>query len=261
VARTLPRMANFTGSDDLRGSTFVGVDLTGTRFVESDLTGLVMRGVEVAQADIDAPWLVHGGYFRINGVDVIAYVESELDRRFPGRAGRRAADPEGLRVAWAALEAAWTAALARAASLPAGSVDVSVDGEWSFAQTVRHLVHATDIWLRKGVLELDDPFHPLGLADLSAEGEVPDAAASASYDDVLAARAARVGQVRDVIAEATPALLAEARRNPHDPDHAETVLSCLHVILEEEWEHLRFALRDLDAVEAGIPVDPSSAPA
>jgi hypothetical protein len=25
------------------------------------------------------------------------------------------------------------------------------------------------------------------------------------------------------------------------------VLHCLHVIFEEEWEHLRFALRDLDA--------------
>ncbi len=254
-------MTDFTQSDDLKGSTFVGVDLSGARFVESDLTGLVMRGVEVARADIDAPWLVHGGYFRINGVDVIAYVEAELDRTFPGRAERRADDPEGLRSAWARLEAAWTAALARAAALPAGSVDVSVDGEWSFAQTLRHLVHATDIWLRKGALGLEDPFHPLGLADLSAEDEVPEAVASASYDDVLAARPDRVGQVREVIAGATPALLAEVRRNPHDPEHAETVLSCLHVILEEEWEHLRFALRDLDAVEAGIPVDPPSAPA
>jgi hypothetical protein len=26
------------------------------------------------------------------------------------------------------------------------------------------------------------------------------------------------------------------------------VRSCLHVILEEHWEHLRFALRDLDAI-------------
>jgi hypothetical protein len=25
---------------------------------------------------------------------------------------------------------------------------------------------------------------------------------------------------------------------------------CLHVILTEEWEHLRYALRDLDAAEA-----------
>ena len=40
------------------------------------------------------------------------------------------------------------------------------------------------------------------------------------------------------------------RKNPHDPDYQETTLSCLHVILEEEWEHHRFAVRDLDAIEA-----------
>jgi hypothetical protein len=26
--------------------------------------------------------------------------------------------------------------------------------------------------------------------------------------------------------------------------------SCLRVILEEEWEHLRYAIRDLDALQA-----------
>ena len=33
------------------------------------------------------------------------------------------------------------------------------------------------------------------------------------------------------------------------PDHQETTRSCLHVILEEEWEHHRYAVRDLDAIE------------
>ena len=39
------------------------------------------------------------------------------------------------------------------------------------------------------------------------------------------------------------------RANPHAPAHAETVLSCLRTILEEEWEHLRYAVRDLDALD------------
>ena len=34
--------------------------------------------------------------------------------------------------------------VARAAALPAGAVDEPVGGEWSFAQTLRHLVLATD---------------------------------------------------------------------------------------------------------------------
>ena len=242
-------MARFTGSDDLKGAEFREVDLTGARFVESDLTGVMIRGSEVARMDIDAPWLVHGDYFRVNGVDVTAYVEAELDRRFPGRADRRAPDPDGLRAAWAEVERAWEAALARAASMPAGSVDVSVEGEWSFAQTLRHLVHATDVWLGKGVLEIEDPFHPLGLGyDPAGAG---DASAGPPYDEVLEARAGRVAQVRDLLATITADNLAEPRRNPHNPEHPETTLSCVHVILEEEWEHLRFALRDLDAIAAG----------
>ena len=46
--------------------------------------------------------------------------------------------------------------------------------------------------------------------------------------------------------------LAATCRGPWDPMRERTVLSCLHVILNEEWEHLRFAMRDLDAIEAGL---------
>ena len=53
-------MAKFGESDDLAGAEFYGADLRGARFAESDLSGVVMRGVEVAGVDIDAPWLVHG---------------------------------------------------------------------------------------------------------------------------------------------------------------------------------------------------------
>ncbi len=56
--------------------------------------------------------------------------------------------------------------------------------------------------------------------------------------------------VRGFLATVTPDELAVPRTNPWEPEHPETTLSCLHVILEEEWEHLRYALRDLDAIEA-----------
>jgi hypothetical protein len=247
-------MAAFSSSDDLQGARFVETNLQGARFVGADLSGVVMRGVQVEEVDIDAPWLPHGGYLRINGVDVIPYVEAELDRRFPGRADRRAHDPEGLRTAWAVLQSTWAATLDRAAAMPAGTVDVSVDGEWSFAQTLRHLVLATDTWLRRGVLEVEQPYHPLGLRDAGTEGDGADGSVftteAPSYADVLAARADRVGLVRDFLANVTEDELAAARRNPHAPEYPETVRSCLHVILEEEWEHLRFAVRDLDAIEA-----------
>ena len=72
-----------------------------------------------------------------------------------------------------------------------------------------------------------------------------------SYAEVLEVRAGRVAMVRDFLAGVTPEVLAAPHANPWDPAYQETTLSCLHVILEEEWEHLRYAVRDLDAIEAG----------
>ena len=56
--------------------------------------------------------------------------------------------------------------------------------------------------------------------------------------------------VRDFLATVTSEELASTRRNPWAPDYPETTLSCLHTILEEEWEHYRYAVRDLDAIAA-----------
>ena len=139
----------------------------------------------------------------------------------------------------------------------AGSLDArgqrrrSIDGEWSFAQTLRHLVFATDAWLGRAILRRPQPFHPLGQphAEYETDGEDMSLFATGrpAFADVLAARAERQAQVRDFIATATPELLAEPRPTAWSPEHEEPVRHCLHVILDEEWEHLRFALRDLDA--------------
>jgi DinB superfamily/Pentapeptide repeats (8 copies) len=238
---------------NLQGARFFEANLQGARFVESDLSGVVMRGVEVSGADIDAPWLPHGEPLRVNGVDVIPLVEAELNRRFPGRADRRAPDPDGLRAAWARIESTWTATLERVAAMPAGTVDVSVAGEWSFAQTLRHLVLATDTWLRRAILEIDKPFHAIGEGyGAHADGVDPSTVTGSgpSYAEVLEVRDGRVAMVRDFLANVTAEELAAPHNSPHDPDFQETTLSCLHVILEEEWEHHRFAVRDLGAIEA-----------
>ncbi len=249
-------MATFGPSDDLQGAEFVDTDLRGARFVGADVSGVVMRGVQAEGVEIDAPWLFDGETFlRVNGVDVVPLVDAELNRRFPGRAERRATDPEGLATAWARLEGAWESTLARVDAMPAGTVDVSVAGEWSFAQTLRHLVLATDTWLGKAILGTAQPYHPYGLIDAATMDDGFDGSVLAedapTYDEVLEVRAGRVAMVRDVIATVTPELLASARPNPHDPEYPETVLSCLHTILNEEWEHHRYAVRDLDAIEAG----------
>jgi DinB superfamily/Pentapeptide repeats (8 copies) len=246
-------MTIFTRSDQLRGAEFRGADLRGSRFVGADLEGVVMRGVDVSGAEIESPWLFEGATLFVNGVDVVPLVDAELNRRFPGRGDRRAEDPEGLRAAWAALERAWAAVLARVEKMPAGTVDVSVGGEWTFAQTLRHLVMATDTWLRRAVLEVDKPYHPIGQPDSGAVRSGMDMSifttGTPSYAQVLEVRAERVAMVRDFLATVTPEVLASTRPDVWNPTEQIPVLGCLHTILEEEWEHLRYAVRDLDAAE------------
>jgi hypothetical protein len=258
-------VASFTESDDLQGAEFVGTDLRGAQFTRADLTGammravdfsgVVMRAVDVQRAEIDAPWLFDGETFlRVNGVDVIPLVDAELNRRFPGRAERRAGDPVGLRAAWAALERTWSATLERVASMPEGTVDVSVAGEWSFAQTLRHLIMATDTWLGKAILGVEQPYHPIGQPNAGAEREGLDMSifvtVTPSYPDVLDVRASRVAMVRDFLATVTSEELSARRTNPWAPQYAEATLSCIHTIFDEEWEHHRYAIRDLDTIEA-----------
>ena len=232
---------------------FVDEDLSGARFERSTLARAVIRGGDVRGLEIDAPWLL-GGPLTVNGVDVVPLVEAELNRRFPGRDLKRADDPEGLRTAWAALERAWAAAVDQVRSMPEGSVDVSIDGEWSFAQTLRHLVFATDAWLGKSVLQRPQPFHPLGQPHAEYETDGFDMSLFTTerpaFTEVLQVRAERQAMVRDFLATVTPQLLAEPRPTAWSPDHQEPVLHALHVILNEEWEHLRFARRDLDAQAA-----------
>lgn len=244
-----------TQPEVLRDRTFSERSLKASRFVNCDLRDVVVRGSLVTGMEVDSPWLIEsGGPFLVNGVDVVPMVDAELNRRFPGRELRRADDPEGLRRAWAAVERTWAATIDRVASMPAGLVDASVDDEWSVAQTLRHLVMATDTWLGRAILGLEHPYHPAGLQNDDGESAAFDESdfslETPSFDEVLEARASRQAMVRDFLVDATPELLAQSRTNPHDPesDHRETVLSCLHTILEEEWEHHRYTTRDLDTL-------------
>ncbi|WP_209370725.1 DinB family protein [Brevibacterium renqingii] len=239
-------MTTFAGGEDLSGAVFVDADLRGAKFVESDLSRVVIRGCDVGGMEVDAPWLRFGEPMIVNGVDIGPFVEAELNRRFPGREEQTAESPEALVEAWAKLETAWSAAVERARTMPPGAVDETVAGEWSFAQTLRHLVYATDKWLPGGALQSGKDPHPLGLNHAAVDVSAPP-----SFEEVLSVRADRQAQVRAFLAAATIRLLDEERPSPNDSSQPETVRRCVQVILEEEWEHLRFATRDLDALDAG----------
>jgi len=191
------------------------------------------------------------GSLIVNGVDVVPFVEAELNRRFPGRELQRAETPEGLRDGWQAVQAAWETAVA---DTPSDMVDAHVEDEWSLAETLRHLILATDAWLRGGIMRIKQSFHPIGLIftgakemgfDVSIFQEDPP-----EFDEILAVRAQRQQMVTDFLDEATPELLAEERDNPWGGgDSHPTVRDCIRVILEEEWAHLRYIRRDLEILE------------
>lgn len=249
-------MTTFSRTDELEGATFLRAslrnasfrfsDLGGATLRFSDLSGVTMRGVDVDRLDIDSHDLTFGTLL-VNGVDVVPLVEAELDRRFPGRELQRAQTPEGLREGWEAVRAAWWETVEQT---PPELVDAHVEDEWSLAQTLRHLVLATDAWLRRGVLRVDQPFHEIGLIFTGAAEMGFDVshfrADPPAYDQVLAVRADRQGLVTDFLAAVTPELLAEERDDPWGGgDSHPTVGDCLRVILEEEWAHLRYVRRDL----------------
>lgn len=240
-----------------RARQFVEEDLAGARFERCDLSGAVVRGSAVTGMELDDPWLGRPGEsLLVNGVDVVPLVEAELDRRFPGRSLRRATTADGLREAWAVVTSAWGAAVARAAALPPGAVDVRVAGEWSFAETLRHLVMATDAWLRVSVLGVafDEAFHPWGLphSEFATDGyDTSGLTDPPSYAAVLGVRAERVGMVRDHLAGLDDADLSAPAVDVWAPEVPRQVLQSLHTILAEEWEHLRYALRDLTVLESG----------
>ena len=144
---------------DLSGAELRAVDLTGARLRAVNLSGAVMRNVELAGVDI------HGeiGNLTINGVDIEPLVDAELDRRYPDRAKMRPAGPAGFREAWDILERLWGQTVERARRLPPELLHESVDGEWSFIETLRHLVFATDAWVRRAILGDPSPWDPLDL--------------------------------------------------------------------------------------------------
>lgn len=238
-------MKTYSGKE-FEGATFLRASLKGATIRFSDVSGMTMRGVDLDGLDIDSHDLAFGS-LTVNGVDVVPLVDAELNRQFPGRELQKAETPEGLREGWEAVRKAWAETVA---DTPRDLVDVQVDDEWSLAQTLRHLVLATDAWLRGAILGEEQPFHEIGQIftgaaemgfDMSIFRDDPP-----TFEEILDVRVGRQQMVTDFLADATPELLAEERPNPWGGDDwRPSVGDCIRVILEEEWAHLRYIRRDL----------------
>jgi hypothetical protein len=248
--------AEYAQTDQFRGARIHLCDLAGLEIRDCEVTGLKI--VDCYGSDVYL-----GGDFErlvVNDVDVTAYVAAELDRQQPERVlARDAASPDDYRAAWEAVESMWAATLVRARLLPEATLHERVGGEWSFVETQRHLLFASDAWLGNAVLEEEAPYHPLGYPPGGMPPE--DSAklgltleATPTLDEVLALRRARMATMRRVVDGLTEAELDRVcGRKPADPypDQDYVVRRCLKVVLREEAEHHRYAVRDLAVLEAG----------
>ncbi len=237
----------------LTDATLCDVDLSRTRVRAAYLDGVRMTGVEVPDLEIYGDL----GRLVVNGVDVVPLVEAELDRRYPERAAMRPTDPAGFRHAWDVVERLWAGTVERARQLDPALLHESVDGEWSFIETLRHLVFATDAWVRRAILGDPAPWDPLDLPwdEMPDTPGVPrDRGARPSLDVVLELRRDRMTTVRRLVEALTEEALAADTVPVDAPGWPEPrsypVRECLLIVLNEEWHHRLYAERDLAALEA-----------
>jgi hypothetical protein len=232
---------------------FENQDLTAAEFRECDLTQARLIGVVMQDAVIDG--LVNN--LVVNGVEVTSYVEAELDRRHPVRLLIRSNDPFDLREAHRQLRTSWAATVDRLREMPQGSEHQRVDGEWSAVETMRHLVFVHDSWFRRCCLGSTEPFTAFGLASdfvPDQEDQGLERAAAPRLDEVLAVRGEQAAELERWLVSVTTDDLSAAAPVPAGPGwppyaHGRSVLKCLHVVLDEEWAHHGFCVRDLDLLE------------
>ncbi|HLR85578.1 MAG TPA: DinB family protein [Nocardioidaceae bacterium] len=238
---------------DLSGASFRSVNLADARFHAANLYRAVIRGTCLIDVQIDAEI----ENLTINGVDVGPLIEAERDRQDPERILMRPSDPAGFGTAWDVVERRWDETVEHARALPPEQLHVSVDGEWSFIETLRHLAFATDSWIRRAIHRDPTPWHPLDLPwdEMPDMPGVPrDRSVRPSLDEALELRRDRMASVRAFVDQLTDAELnstTEPVDAPGWPDPiGYPVRECLLIVLNEEWEHRRFAERDLTILES-----------
>jgi uncharacterized damage-inducible protein DinB len=251
------------GLVQLGGAEFCGCEFSDTRFRIVEMYGVKMRGVELQDVEISGDI----GNLKVNGVEVGRLVEAELDRRYPDRAKMRPVDAAGFREAWDVLRRLWDGTVERARRLDPGLLHESVDGEWSFIETLRHLVLVTDGWVRRTILGEASPFHPLDLPwdDPDETRPLPagisrDLDARPSLDAVLELRRDRMATVRQVVGGLTDQSLDTGTKPVEAPGWPEPrsyrLADVLLHLFHEEWEHRLYAERDLDVLEARAGEEP-----
>ena len=253
-------------TDAFRGASFRRVDLSGASFREVDLSGATVRdsdvtGLRIVASVVDDVHLSgHEGVGRVvvDDVDVSAYVAAELDRRHPERVlVREMRSADDVREAWGHVDRLWDDAVAHAATLPETLLHERVRDEWSFVETMRHLVFADDVWVGRMLRGGPSVFDPLGVPPTDTTDDAAtemglELTARPSFETVSDLHAERRARFTRLLARVTDVELPEVRTAVLAPEWGEesfTVLDCLTTVVREHADHLRFACRDLAVLD------------
>ena len=209
----------------------------------------MLQDVKITDAwvdNVDISGLV--GRLVVNDVDVSAYVRtsSRSGSRTPEA---RATDGDGLRDACAMVEERAPPPRVRAGALPPRP---STSRWTTSSPTSRRCATSCSRPTAgsPGPCSAIRPYHSLGYPHDDAEGgraEGLDVAATPSLDEVVAVREERRARLGDLVGDATPADLVRMVASPNGG--MTSVMSCIHVVLGEEWAHDRYADRDLSILE------------
>jgi len=233
-------MAEEFNDRDLSESVFWGVKMHNALFRDADFSGATFFNTGWQNVSIEG--VIDG--LVVNGVDITDYVNAN-DRWYPLRNQLSPHTADGMRSTWSALCAEWDLVLGHVNSLHSHVATTSVNGEWSLRDTLRHLLFAMDKWFTGPILGAER-FSPIALPNTGSQGlEWPgiNRDADPSLLEVLAARTISIQAFTEYLASLELSALPELTEISENGS-VPTVM-CFHVVFEEEFEHLRYALRDL----------------
>ena len=129
-----------------------------------------------------------------------------------------AVDVDGVRRSWTAVETDWDTTDHRVRSLPEADLHKRVNDEWSYVETLRHLVFVTDAWIRRTVLSATGAYHRLRLppdGDVDVRPWGIEVTARPTFEEVMTVRRRPLGDSQAVVADLEPADLS--RTCPPNP--------------------------------------------
>ena len=235
-------------------------DLSGKDISDLGLNGTRVRGAAMVNAHITDAFMLNAsidGMFvglKINGIDVAPLIQAELRKKHPLMSDLSPTSAAGVREGFAKVYGLWDELIDRARSLDESTLHTRVDDEWSFVETMRHLVFATDIWIVRLVADDPAPIHPWGLPPPffgDVQGLEPNS--RPTFEEALRMRADRCSRVSSTIDglddDALERICTPSTEGPPPGQHK--VGDALRTILKEEYWHYTYAVRDLDVLAPG----------